>query len=391
MQVRRIAVIGAGVGGLAAAAFLHRAGHQVTLFERFSVPKPVGSGLVIQPVGLAVLDALGAGDVARAHGAAIARMRGNDGARRVLAVSYPTDAPGLAMHRASLFHSLWQVIQALGVPLVTDATITEAPLIAGERRLSGGHGAFDLVVDAAGAGSLLSPLKTRALPFGAIWGHVPWPSDTTLKRDELAQAYQGAARMAGILPIGLLPGDDMPRAAVFWSMPVAQLEHWSDADLAAWKAEVNQLWPAMSPFLDGITSTVQMTTARYTHGTLSRPYSTAIVHIGDAAHRASPQLGQGANMALLDAAALATAIATNPWEDALPAFARMRRWHVRSYQALSAAFTPMYQSDSRILPALRNHLLAPASEWPVVRQMLTRLVAGNLLHPLAGAAMPNAN
>jgi 2-polyprenyl-6-methoxyphenol hydroxylase-like FAD-dependent oxidoreductase len=89
-------------------------------------------------------------------------------------------------------------------------------------------------------------------------------------------------------------------------------------------------------------------------------------------------------MALLDALALHVALAMNAVEDALPAYARMRRWHVRSYQAMSAAFTPMYQSDSRVLPGLRNHLLAPLSGWPGVRQMLTRLVAGNLLHPLAG-------
>ncbi len=292
------------------------------------------------------------------------------------------------MHRASLFHVLWQVVQASGVLVVTDATITETTLQAGQRVLSGGHGAFDLVVDAAGAGSPLSPLKARPLPFGAIWGHVPWPADTRLARDALAQAYQGAARMAGILPIGPLPGDKTPRAAVFWSMPVAQLEHWARADLGAWKAEVTALWPAMVPFLRGVTETAQMTPARYTHGTLARPHGPALVHIGDAAHRASPQLGQGANMALLDAAALASAIAMNPWDDALPAYARMRRWHVRSYQALSAAFTPMYQSDSRLLPAVRNRLLAPASEWPVVRQMLTRLVAGNLLNPFAGGQMP---
>ena len=329
--------------------------------------------------------------MARAHGAAIARMQGNDGNRRVLAVAYPADAPGLAMHRASLFHALWQVVQKAGVPVVTDAVVSAAPLRGGFRELIGGgetYGRFDLVVDAAGAGSPLSPLVARPLPFGAIWGHVPWPADTHLPRNALAQAYRGAARMAGILPIGPLPGDLTPRAAVFWSMPVGKLESWAAADLGAWKDEVAALWPDMAPFLRGISDTGQMTTARYSHGTLGRPYDAGLVHVGDAAHKASPQLGQGANMALLDAAALAGAIVVNPWEDALAAYAKARRWHVRSYQALSAAFTPMYQSDSRILPALRNYLLAPASEWPVMRQMLTRLVAGNLLHPLAGAAMP---
>ena len=64
-----IAIVGAGIGGLALATLAQREGHQVCLWERFDQPRPVGSGLVIQPVGLAVLDRLGVGDQARAMGA----------------------------------------------------------------------------------------------------------------------------------------------------------------------------------------------------------------------------------------------------------------------------------------------------------------------------------
>ncbi|WP_313350216.1 FAD-dependent monooxygenase [Paracoccus sp. (in: a-proteobacteria)] len=91
----RIAIAGAGIGGLAAAALLAREGHDVTLFERFSAPRPLGSGLVIQPVGLAVLDLIGAGEDVRRLSSPIARMLGHEvRGRKALDVSYPASAPG---------------------------------------------------------------------------------------------------------------------------------------------------------------------------------------------------------------------------------------------------------------------------------------------------------
>lgn len=140
----------------------------------------------------------------------------------------------------------------------------------------------------------------------------------------------------------------------------------------------------MAPFLAPITVHHQMTAARYSHGTLRRPHAPALVFIGDAAHRASPQLGQGANMALLDAQALAWALTQRDLAGALPLYAQARRWHVRLYQALSAAFTPQYQSDSRLLPVLRDRLLAPLSQVPPLPAILSRLVSGTLIPPVAG-------
>lgn len=383
-----IGIIGAGIGGLAAAALLAQDGHRVTIAERFSTPRPLGSGLVVQPVGLAVLEALGLGDGARALGQPIARMLGHAGARVVLDVRYRPGAPGLAMHRSALFHLLWQAAAKAGVQVETGAAATGCPLLPdGKARLIARAdapplGPFDLVVDAGGAGSALSPLQARALPFGAIWGHVPWPAATALPQDRLTQRYLGAHRMAGVLPISRLPDDPAPRAAIFWSLPRPALDRWPETDLAAWKADVAGFWPEMAPFLAPLTATSDMTPARYSHGTLRRPHAARLLHIGDAAHRASPQLGQGANMALLDAMALARALRQGDAETAPARQARMRRRHVAAYQAMSAAFTPMYQSDSRALPLLRDQVLAPMSRLPGVRHLLTALVTGDLLPPL---------
>ena len=69
-----IAIAGAGPAGLAAALYLKRAGHRVTIFERFDKPAPVGSGLILQPTGLTVLDDLGLLAEIRALGSRIDRL-----------------------------------------------------------------------------------------------------------------------------------------------------------------------------------------------------------------------------------------------------------------------------------------------------------------------------
>jgi 2-polyprenyl-6-methoxyphenol hydroxylase-like FAD-dependent oxidoreductase len=346
----------------------------------------------VQPVGLAVLDEIGAGNATRALAAPIRRMRGHAGSREILTVDYRAAAPGLAIHRASLFHVLWTAAQLAGVTLATGAAVVAAPAEGALRRLERDGadplGPLDLVVDASGAGSRLSPLAARALPFGAVWAQVPWPAAGDLPPDQLSQRYFRAEKMAGVLPIGCLPDDPTPRAALFWSLPAAGLDRWPETGFDAWRDEVGDFWPAIRPFLAELTGKQDLTLARYSHGSLSPVHQPGLVFLGDAAYRASPQLGQGANMALLDAMALAVALDTCALAEAPARYGAMRRWHRRFYQAGSAAFTPMYQSHSRTLPLLRDLVLAPLGRMPPIRQMLTALVSGDILPPLAATRWP---
>jgi 2-polyprenyl-6-methoxyphenol hydroxylase-like FAD-dependent oxidoreductase len=401
MTPRAIAVAGCGPCGLAAALLLARDGHHVTLFERFEAPRPIGSGLMLQPTGMAVLAELGLADAARASGAAITHLIGKTGgghagrARTVLDVSYAAlkqpGTCGIGIHRAALFGLLHDAVRARRIPIETGHTIASAPADGAGRYLAFADGTvagpFDLVVDALGTRTPLAPPTGRDLGYGALWATLDWPSQG-FDPAALEQRYRAASRMAGVLPIGVPPEHDRPQVAFFWSLRADRLDAWRTAGLAAWKAEAVALWPATAPLLDAITDPAQLVFARYAHRTLRRPAEPALVHIGDAWHSASPQLGQGANMALLDAYALAMGLrAESGLAAGLDHAVRLRRRHVHLYQALTALFTPVYQSDSRLLPFARDWLVAPLSKVPLAMAVQARMVSGLIGNPLEPLAL----
>jgi salicylate hydroxylase len=382
-----IGIAGCGIGGLAAALLLARDGHRVCLYERFESPRPVGSGLMIQPTGLAVLERLGLASALVGAAAPVERLFGQaePSGRVVLDVRYEwlrrPGACGFGVHRAALFDILHRAVIAEAIPIHTGRTVTA--LAEGRLRFAGGDSSprHDLLVDSLGAGSPLAGEPVRALAYGALWASLDWVEG--FDEAALEQRYRRASVMTGVLPVGLAPGGGRRQAAFFWLLRGNRLGEWRARGLEAWKDDVRALWPATSPLLDQIEDPGRLTFARYAHRTLREPAGPGLIHIGDSWHSTSPQLGQGANMALLDAWALAKALSEEEGLDrALRRAVALRRFHVRLYQALSALFTPAYQSDGLILPWIRDRIVPPfGGLWPATR-IQAEMVAGTFGGPL---------
>jgi len=390
-----IAIAGCGPCGLAAALLLERQGHSVTLFERFAEPQPIGSGLMIQPTGLAVLRKLGLADTVLALGARVDRLHGTAGGRTVLDVPYAAlgrpERFGIGIHRSSLFSLLYKQVQARPIALHTGKAVTGSSLAGEQRHLLFGNGTrsdgFDLVVDALGTWSPLVDQPHRPLGFGALWATLEWPQDGPFAPAVLAQRYERASKMVGVLPTGTGEGTGR-QLAFFWSLRGDRFDAWQRGGLGPWKLEVERLWPETAVLLAQISDPAQLTFARYAHRTVKVPAAKCMIHLGDAWHCASPQLGQGANMALLDAFALSVALEqSHTVDEALARAVSLRRHHVLVYQALTWFFTPVYQSDSRVIPFFRDRLVAPLSRIPALTKLQAAMVSGLVGRPLAALGL----
>jgi 2-polyprenyl-6-methoxyphenol hydroxylase-like FAD-dependent oxidoreductase len=102
-----------------------------------------------------------------------------------------------------------------------------------------------------------------------------------------------------------------------------------------------------------------------------------LVLLGDAAHAMSPQLGQGVNMALMDACALRNALRMETQIDvAIARYQKERHTHVRIYQFWSRWLTPLFQSDHDVVARLRNLALLPLGRMPGGRGQMLRVLSG---------------
>src|SRR6187402_3745467 len=117
----RIAIVGCGTAGPAAAVLLKRLGHDVVLFERAEECKAVGAGFLLQPPGMDVLKELGILDEVLAHAAKVDRLHVlNADGDTLLDLNYHElgqGSFGAGLHRPVLLHHLIRAMLAENVEI----------------------------------------------------------------------------------------------------------------------------------------------------------------------------------------------------------------------------------------------------------------------------------
>jgi salicylate hydroxylase len=345
----KIAIIGAGIGGLTLALALREHGIDAQIYEQTDELREVGAAVALsanatrfyERMGLrAAFDAVCAEIPALIYrdgrsGEVIGQHRGEPSYRQQFGGSY------WGIHRADLQAVLSNAVGRERINLSHRLTgLVQHPDSVSLSFANGRHIDADLVIGADGARSI-----TRRWMLGY---------DDAL--------YSGCSGFRGVVPAGRMDLLPDPEALQYWVGPQGHLLHYPIGDEGDQNFLLVERHPSPWPSRDWVTpasegeqlrlfkdwhpAVVQMITAvpisqrwgLFHRPPLGRWSKGRVTLIGDAAHALVPHHGQGANQSIEDAVVLAAQLAKagpGRWREAQEAYERLRRGRTRKVQYAS--------------------------------------------------------
>jgi 2-polyprenyl-6-methoxyphenol hydroxylase-like FAD-dependent oxidoreductase len=358
---QRIIVIGGGIGGLAAAIGLHRAGLHPVVFERAAQLREVGAGLSLWPNALKALEDLGS--AAGIRGLSIPQAAGGlrswDG-RMLMAMSGAELARDLGdvtvmIHRATLLHALSAQLPPDTVRLGARCTgLVEDRNSVTARFEDGTAESGPALIGADGLHSTVrEQLFGKSPPRYA--GYTSWRAVTGFDRQRLAAGISiGPGAQFGQVPMG--------GGMVYWFATRNLPEHSADPRVSNRSRLLDFFrdWhPPISALIEATPESAILQTDIHDRPPLKHWSKGRVTLLGDAAHPMTPNLGQGACQALEDAAVLARCLGGGiDTACALREYERRRIARANRIVLMSRRFGVVLQLENHFLNRLRDRLLA---------------------------------
>jgi 2-polyprenyl-6-methoxyphenol hydroxylase-like FAD-dependent oxidoreductase len=374
-------VVGAGIGGLTASLLLSRVAARVTLVERAERPSEVGAALALQPNGMAVLERLGLLPAVEAVSARIDRMdiRSVTG-RKLLTAGMPDLGAGLdhaiAVHRTDLHRLLLEAV-------------------AGVASVDTRFGCTAVSADPSGAVTITSTAEN-----GPDLGLMSLRADVIVGADGVNSAVRSTGGFESRVSSGssyvrtIVRGRASPWFEEFWT-PLGSFGHapldgdlvyfWAAAhvaaaadavarrDLGAFRQEWRRVLPGSADLLEQVSSFDDLLVNTVRRVDCRRWFSGRLVLLGDAAHAMPPNLGTGANSALVDGVVLAEELARAPSVmDALVGYDKRRRPLTRRVQKTAAMLERVCGMERVTAVRVRNALLAASARFPRLSEEVIR-------------------
>lgn len=370
----RAVVVGAGIGGLAAAVALRRRGWDVEIIERSAAVGESGSGLTIWSNGLRGLDSIGLGTRVRARAmaetaAGIRNPRGQWLIRTDTTELVRRYGDVVMIPRADLFDILRSAVDDLDVRVGIAVCGVEGHDRGARVMHEAGTSAADLIV---GADGIHSEVRRWVCPQAApprYSGITAWRTITPPRVPPLRAGGQtwGHGEQVGMIPIAdgrvylfgaavvpagrRTPGDELGelrRRFGHWHEPIPSLlATVGEADVL--RHDIYEL-PPLPTFVRG-----------------------RVALLGDAAHAMTPNLGQGANQAIEDAVTLAALLDRRDDVDIA----------LREYDRIRRPRTQAIARRSHRIGAVARLTSAPA----VARDAALRMLPGRALIRGMGSAL----